>query len=156
LNRIDEIVVFHALTKPELIKIIDLLVADVAKNAKDKEIYLEVDDKTKEAIIKEGYDPKFGARPLRRAIQKLIENPLSNDILEGKFKPGDIIKAEGAEKGITFTKTGEKPLRKTEPDLHKTGGSEEAEKEKAEAKKAAAPQADQTDKSDKSKKKKTK
>jgi ATP-dependent Clp protease ATP-binding subunit ClpC len=154
LNRIDEIVVFHPLLKEELIKIIDLLVHDVSKNASDKEIYLEVDDKAKELIINEGYDPKFGARPLRRAIQKLIENPLSNDLLEGKFKPGDIVLAKGVDKRIEFEKTGSKPVKKPEDDTRRPAYLDE---DKLKAAKAATSQAESKNesKSDKPKRKKT-
>ncbi|MCX5750346.1 MAG: ATP-dependent Clp protease ATP-binding subunit [Candidatus Saganbacteria bacterium] len=89
LNRIDEIIVFHPLTREELKQITTLELKDVSKEIEKRNMKLEVTDEAKEVIIEKGFDPKFGARPLRRAIQQLIENPLSNEILEGKFKEGD-------------------------------------------------------------------
>jgi ATP-dependent Clp protease ATP-binding subunit ClpC len=104
LNRIDEIIVFHPLTDTELKQIVDLLIVDVAKQMERQEMKLEVDDSAKALISKKGYDPKFGARPLRRAIQRLIENPLSNDILEGRFKAGDTVIAKVDGEKIVFEK----------------------------------------------------
>jgi ATP-dependent Clp protease ATP-binding subunit ClpC len=106
LNRIDEIIVFHPLSDEELKKIASLMVNDVQKQVKHQEMELEVADAAKEVIVKEGYEPQFGARPLRRAVQRLIENPLSNQMIEGKFKPGDKIKADAKEGKIFFEKIG--------------------------------------------------
>jgi ATP-dependent Clp protease ATP-binding subunit ClpC len=107
LNRIDEIIVFHALTDVELKEIASLMVSDVQKQVKVQEMELEVTEAAKDIIVKEGYEPKFGARPLRRAVQRLIENPLSNQIIEGTFKTGDKIKADAKEGKIFFEKIGE-------------------------------------------------
>jgi ATP-dependent Clp protease ATP-binding subunit ClpC len=104
LNRIDEIIVFHPLTKEQLTQIIDILLKDVKKQIADKNLSLEVDAAAKDIIVSSGYDPKFGARPLRRSIQQLIENPLSNQILEGKFKEGDGILAKGDGGKVAFEK----------------------------------------------------
>ncbi|MCX5726268.1 MAG: ATP-dependent Clp protease ATP-binding subunit [Candidatus Saganbacteria bacterium] len=102
LNRIDEIIVVHPLTEKELRQIAGLLIGDLIKQIKDSEINLEVTEPVKEIIIKDGYDPKFGARPLRRSVQKLLENPLSNQIIEGKFRAGDSILADEKEGKIIF------------------------------------------------------
>lgn len=102
LNRIDEIIVFHALTKEQLKKIVNILVNDVAQNAKKRKLNLEIDDSAKDLIIEKGYDQKFGARPIRRAIQQLIENPLSNEILENKWKDGDSVLAKAEDNKIIF------------------------------------------------------
>jgi len=104
LNRVDEVIVFHSLTKKEIEKIVDLMLSEVKELLKEKEIKLEVTEKAKDLIAKEGYDPDFGARPLRRAIQRLIENPLSEKILEGKFKQGDTVTAEIEEGNIVLKK----------------------------------------------------
>jgi len=104
LNRVDEVIVFHSLTKKEIKKIVDLMLNEVKELLKEKEIKLEVTEKAKDLIAKEGYDPDFGARPLRRAIQKLIENPLSEKILEGKFKQGDTVAVEIEEENIVLKK----------------------------------------------------
>jgi len=91
LNRLDEIIVFHALSQEEIKKIVDLILDEEKKLLKEKDIKLEVTSEARDLIAKEGYDPDFGARPLRRAIQRLIENPLSEEILQGKFKEGDTV-----------------------------------------------------------------
>jgi ATP-dependent Clp protease ATP-binding subunit ClpC len=106
LNRIDEIIVFHPLTDDELKQIAGLMIAEVQKQVKNQEMELEVTEAAKAIVIKEGYEPKYGARPLRRAVQRFIENPLSNDIIEGKFKCKDRIKADAKEDKIFFEKTG--------------------------------------------------
>jgi ATP-dependent Clp protease ATP-binding subunit ClpC len=115
LNRIDETIVFHPLTDPELKQIAGLMIADVQKQVKLQEMELEVTEAAKEIIVKEGFEPKFGARPLRRAVQRLIENPLSNDIIEGKFKAGDKIKADAKDGKIFFEKAGKIALSKEAP-----------------------------------------
>ncbi len=123
LNRIDEIIVFHALTKDELKEIAVLMIADVKKQMKNQEMNLDITDAAKEIIVKEGFEPKFGARPLRRAVQKLIENPLSNQIIEGKFKPGDKIIADAKDGKIFFEKlvrVEETPKKKRAPRKKKT------------------------------------
>ncbi|MFQ5834916.1 MAG: ATP-dependent Clp protease ATP-binding subunit [bacterium] len=104
LNRVDEVIVFHSLTKKEIKKIVDLMFNEVKELLKEKEIELEVSEEAKDLIVKEGYDPDFGARPLRRAIQRLIENPLSEKILEGKFKQGDTVTVEIEEGNIVLKK----------------------------------------------------
>jgi ATP-dependent Clp protease ATP-binding subunit ClpC len=103
LNRIDDIIIFHPLTEEQLKKIVELLIAEVQKRISDRNIVLELDDKAKSWILKEGFEPAFGARPLRRAIQRFIENPISNKVLSGEFKDGDriFISVEGA--GLSFS-----------------------------------------------------
>jgi len=91
LNRIDDIIIFQPLTEEHLKKIVDLLFLEVEKRLADRNIGLELDDEAKEWLLKEGYEPAFGARPLRRAIQRYVENPLSSKILSGEFKDGDRI-----------------------------------------------------------------
>ena len=112
LNRIDEIIVFHPLTQAQLKKIIDLLLSDLEKQIEAKGMKLEVTDQVKDCLLKEGFDSKFGARPLRRAIQRYIENPLSNEMLKGVFKEGDKILASWKEDKIVFEKAAEKPKKK--------------------------------------------
>ena len=104
LNRLDEVIVFHALTKDEIKKIVDLMLEEEKKLLEEKEVNLKVTEEARNFIAQEGYDPDFGARPLRRAIQRLIENPLSEEILQGRFKTGDTI-VVGIKAGkITFDK----------------------------------------------------
>ncbi|MBI5700898.1 ATP-dependent Clp protease ATP-binding subunit [Candidatus Saganbacteria bacterium] len=106
LNRVDETIVFHPLSDEELKKIASLIIADVEKQMEGQGMQLEINDEVKAQIVKEGYEPKFGARPLRRAVQKLIENPLSNQIIEGKFKIGDKIGAKVSDGKIVFERIG--------------------------------------------------
>jgi ATP-dependent Clp protease ATP-binding subunit ClpC len=88
LNRIDESVVFHALSKPQLEQILELELEDVRSRLGEQQISLEVRKEAREYLMEKGYDPKYGARPLRRVLQKDIEDPLSMDILKGRFLPG--------------------------------------------------------------------
>jgi ATP-dependent Clp protease ATP-binding subunit ClpC len=104
LNRVDEIVVFHALQPEDLLKITEIMLKDVTKRLQEHGLELQVDQNAVELIAREGYDPSFGARPLRRAIQRLIEDELSEKILEGQFALGDKIKAEVEEGKLKFSK----------------------------------------------------
>ncbi|HHZ20013.1 MAG TPA: ATP-dependent Clp protease ATP-binding subunit [Firmicutes bacterium] len=92
LNRIDETIVFHALTREQISEIVELMLQSVRKQLAEKKIQLEVAEEAKEVLVKEGYDPAFGARPLRRAIQRLIENPLAEEILKGRFPEGTTVR----------------------------------------------------------------
>ncbi|MFC2034631.1 ATP-dependent Clp protease ATP-binding subunit [Chloroflexota bacterium] len=91
LNRIDGVVVFHALTKEHIRKIVDLMLATVSKQLAEKEIILEVTDTVKDFLGEKGYDEVFGARPLRRVIQDMIEDKLSDSLLRGEFQSGDTV-----------------------------------------------------------------
>ncbi|MCU0641083.1 MAG: AAA family ATPase [Candidatus Margulisbacteria bacterium] len=114
LNRIDEIIVFHPLDEDELKLIAGLIIADLQKQVEVRGLKLEVTDEVKQQVIKEGYEPKYGARPLRRAVQHLLENPLSNEIIAGKFKDGDTVIAAAVDGKITFT-PGQRKTEKKEP-----------------------------------------
>ncbi|HCC68988.1 MAG TPA: ATP-dependent Clp protease ATP-binding subunit ClpC [Nitrospiraceae bacterium] len=92
INRVDEIVVFHQLEKEHLIKIIDLLIIELNKQLLDRDLAIEVSPDVKEWLIKTSYQPAYGARPLRRAVQRNIEDPLSEEILKGHFKDAKKIK----------------------------------------------------------------
>ena len=92
LNRIDEVVLFKPLTKNEIRKIVDIQIQHVQKLLKDKEIVLDIDSETKDWLAKLGYDVTYGARPLKRTIQKYLTNPLSQELLMGSFNDGDTIK----------------------------------------------------------------
>ncbi len=104
LNRIDEVIVFHSLHKEHLRKIVDLMLKDVNKQMQERGLTLEVSDEAKEILLKEGYDQVYGARPLRRAIQRLLENPLSDEMLKGRFKEGDAVLATAKDGEIKFEK----------------------------------------------------
>jgi len=91
INRIDEIIVFHELTKTQLGSIVDLLVKDLQQRLSERGLMIELTEDAKFWLVKEGYDPAYGARPLRRAIERYVENPLSSKLLEGEFSEGDKI-----------------------------------------------------------------
>ena len=86
INRIDEIIVFHKLNDEEISKIIDLMLQEVVKRLKDQKYNIKVDKSVKKLIAEKGIDKNFGARPLRRTIQNLVEDSLAEDILDGKLK----------------------------------------------------------------------
>ena len=91
LNRIDEVIVFHKLTKEEITTIVDLLLVRLQNQMKDHGLQMQLTDEAKELLVEQGYDPTMGARPLRRAIQRLIEDPLSDEILSGRLKEGTMV-----------------------------------------------------------------
>ncbi len=107
LNRLDEIIVFHELTQKQLRSIVDLLVKDLQKRLADRKLEVELTEGAKSWLAKEGYDPIYGARPLRRAIERYVENPLSTKLLRGEFSQGDRIIVDLGDAGLTFS-VGEK------------------------------------------------
>jgi len=94
LNRVDEVIVFHSLTEANLAAIVDLLLADLQRRLADKDVVLELTPAARALIAREGTDPAFGARPLKRTIQRLVENPFARALLSGTFKPGDRVVAD--------------------------------------------------------------
>jgi ATP-dependent Clp protease ATP-binding subunit ClpB len=102
LNRIDEVIVFHALTDAELAAIVDLLLADLQRRLAEQDLTLELTPAARALIAREGHDPAFGARPLRRTIQRLVENPFARALLQGQFKTGDTITADADPVGGTL------------------------------------------------------
>ncbi|MBV8602584.1 MAG: AAA family ATPase, partial [Candidatus Eremiobacteraeota bacterium] len=94
LNRLDEVVVFHSLSRPQIEAIVGLELEKVIREVKAQEMFLEVSDDAKALLARKGWDPQFGARPLRRAIQREVEDELAEEMLRGKFGPGDRILAE--------------------------------------------------------------
>ncbi|MBO9325345.1 MAG: AAA family ATPase [Roseiflexus sp.] len=106
LNRIDEIIVFHALTEQELMQIVDLLVREVDERLREQGLTLELTPAAKKLLVREGYNPAYGARPLRRTVQRLVETPLSRNLLRGLFKPGDtiLVDVDPQTDTLTFTR----------------------------------------------------
>jgi ATP-dependent Clp protease ATP-binding subunit ClpC len=102
LNRIDEIVIFQPLTEEQIRQIVDLMMKEVQKRLGDRKITVELTEAAKSQLVKEGFDPVFGARPLRRTIQRRVENPLSTKILEGEFKEGDRVLVDVGADGFRF------------------------------------------------------
>ena len=102
LNRIDEIIIFEPLTRGELRQIVDLLVAEVRQRMSDREIDFELTPVAKDQVVEEGYDPAYGARPLRRTVQRRIENELARRILSGEFHDGQCVVVDFADGNFTF------------------------------------------------------
>ena len=102
LNRIDEIVVFHALNKVHISQIADIMLKELRKQLADMDIQLVITEQAKELLANRGFDPDFGARPLRRAIQRYIENPLAEEILKGTFGQGGTITVDAREGEFVF------------------------------------------------------
>jgi ATP-dependent Clp protease ATP-binding subunit ClpB len=103
LNRVDDIIIFHPLGKEQLVKIVDLRLEDLRRLLADRKISLELTDAAKELLFTEGYDPNFGARPLKRAIQKLVQDPLALKILDGGVLHGDHVVVDADQKAAKMT-----------------------------------------------------
>jgi ATP-dependent Clp protease ATP-binding subunit ClpC len=109
LNRIDEIIIFHTLTLEHMQEIVDLQMKEIRERVEERGVSLELTGEAREWLAKEGFDPAFGARPLRRTLQRHVESPLSKAILRGEFEAGDHVlasvgQADGDEKGLVFEK----------------------------------------------------
>ena len=104
INRIDEIIVFHQLTEEQLKNIVDLMVRDLQKRLAERKLGMELTERAKSWLVKVGYDPLYGARPLRRAIERYVENPLSTRILRSEFTQGDTIIVDLSDDGLSFSK----------------------------------------------------
>ena len=118
LNRLDDIIVFHTLSKEMLTRIVDLEVAKVAARIKDKEIILTLDAASHEFLIEKGYDPTYGARPMRRAVERYLEDPMAEEILRGSFKAGDLVEVTREGDKLLFKVAG--PVGSTPPAPAKT------------------------------------
>jgi len=94
LNRIDEIIIFHPLSKEQIEQIVDLMVGRVREQLGERKIKLEVNEEARALLAQEGFDPEYGARPLRRTVQRLVENPVARGILQGEFREGDTVVLE--------------------------------------------------------------
>ncbi len=103
LNRIDEIVVFHPLSKEDLREIVDIQLQRVETLLRDRGYSLNVTPEARDYLAEVGYDPDFGARPLKRAIQRELQDPLALEVLSGKLKVGDLIRVDAGPEGLTFT-----------------------------------------------------
>jgi ATP-dependent Clp protease ATP-binding subunit ClpB len=103
LNRIDEVIVFESLGREHLAKIIDLQLGQLAKRLADRHMSVEFSDRARQMLIDEGYDPVYGARPLKRTIQRRVLDPLALQVLEGSFRDGDHILVDAVADGLTFT-----------------------------------------------------
>ncbi len=112
LNRLDDIIIFHQLKKEEIRYIVNIMMSDVMKRMEKLEMTLLVSDEAKDFMAEEGYSPSYGARPLRRVIQRRIEDELTDQLLAGKFKAGDVVDAKMKDKKIVFEKSRKKAASK--------------------------------------------
>ena len=110
LNRIDEIIIFHNLTKEHVKQIVDLQMAEIEERLEDQGLSVELTDAARDWLAEEGYDPQFGARPLRRTLQKHVESPLSKQVLGGQFHAGDVVVVNVADGQLTFARKGGYPV----------------------------------------------
>ena len=108
LNRVDEIIVFHPLNREHMSKIIDIQISEIMKRLAEKRLSIQLTASAKELLINKGFDPIYGARPLKRALQKYLEDPLAEEILKGRFKEGDKILVSARNGRIVFRKKEEK------------------------------------------------
>ncbi len=102
LNRIDEIVPFHALEPEHLRQIVDLMIVQTQKRMQEQELALQVTDTARCLLVKHGYDPIYGARPLRRTIQRMLEDMLAESILRSLISPGDTVVVDAVEDGLSL------------------------------------------------------
>ncbi|MFQ5854227.1 MAG: ATP-dependent Clp protease ATP-binding subunit [Anaerolineae bacterium] len=115
LNRIDEIIVFHTLTMDHIRQIVDLQMTDVEKRLKEKGIAVELTAGARDWLAKEGYDPAWGARPLRRVITRTVETPLSKQLLDGQFERGDTVVIDAGDEGLTFRRKKARKAKAKQP-----------------------------------------
>jgi ATP-dependent Clp protease ATP-binding subunit ClpB len=106
LNRIDEIIFFHALGLEHMKEIIDIQVRGLLKRLEDRKIHVELSDAAKEFLVAEGYDPMYGARPLKRTIQRRVLDRLALRVLEGHFREGDRVVVDVGDNGLIFEQAG--------------------------------------------------
>jgi len=109
LNRLDDVIVFHELNEEQTRQIVEIMAKDLEKRIVERKLVLQITDAAKSWLAKAGFDPVYGARPLRRAIERYVENPLSSKILAGEFKEGDIIVVDLEEDALTFAAKAPEP-----------------------------------------------
>src|SRR5262249_47454281 len=102
LNRLDEIILFHRLSRTHMTGVVEIQLKPLQNLLADRKLELDLDAKAKEWLGETGYDPVYGARPLKRVIQRELQNPLATMILEGKFKPNEVIKVSADKNGLTI------------------------------------------------------
>jgi ATP-dependent Clp protease ATP-binding subunit ClpB len=102
INRVDDVVVFHPLSREHIRLIVDIQLGYLHERLAERDMQISLTEEARDRLAEAGFDPVYGARPLKRAIQQQIENPLANEILQGKFAPGDVIEVGVADSGLQF------------------------------------------------------
>ncbi len=115
LNRIDETVVFHPLNQEQIIRIVELMVRDVKKRLDEREVAFQLTSEAESWLAREGFDPVYGARPLRRAIQRHLENPFARMVLSGETSPGDLVMVDAGPDGLIFSRQATRTPADKEP-----------------------------------------
>ncbi len=105
LNRLDDVIVFRSLTRPDLMEILNLEITKVVERLKGKNIQLELDETARDFLVEKGYDPQYGARPMRRAVERFLEDPLAEEILRGQFHEGDPIRVTSNKEKLIFNQS---------------------------------------------------
>jgi ATP-dependent Clp protease ATP-binding subunit ClpC len=103
INRIDDIIVFHELSEEQLAQIVELMIKDLQNRLAERKLTINITDAAKNWLVKVGYDPAYGARPLRRSIERYVENPLANSLLKGEFKEDETILVDCGEDSLIFS-----------------------------------------------------
>jgi len=109
INRVDDIVVFRQLDRDDMIKIIDIVIAEMLSKVSDRNIKIDLSRGAKEYLADAGFDPQYGARPLRRTIQKFVENPIAEELLKGRFGDGTLIRVRKKGSSLELVSGGEAP-----------------------------------------------
>ncbi|MEO0093839.1 MAG: ATP-dependent Clp protease ATP-binding subunit [candidate division WOR-3 bacterium] len=117
LNRIDEIIVFHSLDRPQMEKIVEIQLADIQERLKEKKLNLQLSKAAKELLVEQGFDPQYGARPIKRALRRLLEDPLAEEILKNRFKENSVIYIDRAGDQLVFTEKKQEEKEVTEKSL---------------------------------------
>src|SRR5262249_39713287 len=104
LNRIDEVIIFGSLTLEQVERMVDLQMHSISERLGEQGLVVHLTDAAREWLANQGYDPQFGARPLRRALQRFVESPLSVQLLKGNFHRGDVVRVDADENGLQFQK----------------------------------------------------
>jgi ATP-dependent Clp protease ATP-binding subunit ClpC len=115
INRLDDIIVFHQLTKENLMQIVDLEVDKVLARVKAKDVHVELETSAKEFLIEKGYDPMYGARPMRRAVERHLEDPFAEELLRGNVKPGDTVHVTAQDGKLVFKAAEPSPTTAAQP-----------------------------------------
>jgi ATP-dependent Clp protease ATP-binding subunit ClpC len=102
LNRLDDAIVFRSLTKPDLLEILDLEVSKVLTRLRTKQLHLTLEPAARDFLVEKGYDPTYGARPMRRAVERFLEDPLAEEILKGSLQPNEPITVVVADGKLAF------------------------------------------------------
>ncbi|HET6921570.1 MAG TPA: type VI secretion system ATPase TssH, partial [Anaeromyxobacteraceae bacterium] len=109
LNRVDEVVVFRPLSREDLSRIVEIQLARLRRLLAERQVTVELTEAAREGVADAGYDPVYGARPLQRALQRLVQDPLATRLLRGDFKPGDHVVVDEGQDGALAFKKGERP-----------------------------------------------